>query len=92
MDADSDSEITVRLPPDLKTALDTASEQMKLAASDIVHLALSQFLSTSGSAFGTMDRVRALMGSLDSGIPDLAEKHRTYILESLENPSGPERD
>jgi hypothetical protein len=26
-----------------------------------------------------------LIGSLESGIPDLAENHRKYILESLKN-------
>jgi hypothetical protein len=29
--------------------------------------------------------VRRLIGSLESGIPDLASKHRTYILESVKH-------
>jgi hypothetical protein len=29
------------------------------------------------------ERVRGLLGSLESGIPDLAEHQREYILESL---------
>jgi hypothetical protein len=32
------------------------------------------------------ERVRALIGSLDSGVPDRAEGHRAYILESLQRP------
>jgi hypothetical protein len=28
--------------------------------------------------------VRPLIGSLDSGVPDLAGEHRAYILESLQ--------
>jgi hypothetical protein len=35
-----------------------------------------------GSAYA---RVRDLIGSLESGIPDLAERHREYILESLKS-------
>jgi len=27
--------------------------------------------------------VEALLGSLESGVPDLAEEHRKYLLESL---------
>jgi hypothetical protein len=30
-------------------------------------------------------RVKHLLGSLSSGVPDLAENHRAYILESLKN-------
>jgi hypothetical protein len=33
----------------------------------------------------SIDRVRGLIGSLESEIPDLAESHRKYILESLKN-------
>ena len=29
------------------------------------------------------DRVQGLLGSLESGLPDLAENHRRYVLESL---------
>jgi hypothetical protein len=29
------------------------------------------------------DRVRGLIGSLTSGVPDLAERHREYIIEAL---------
>ena len=32
-------------------------------------------------------RVRHLIGSLETGIPDLAENHRTYLIPGL--PSGP---
>jgi hypothetical protein len=29
------------------------------------------------------ERVKGLIGSLASGVPDLAERHREYIIESL---------
>jgi hypothetical protein len=29
------------------------------------------------------DRVRHLIGSLESGVPDLAERHREYIVQAL---------
>jgi len=40
-----------------------------------------------GPAPGTRpaERARGLLGSLDSGTPGLAEKHRAYVLESLKN-------
>ena len=77
-------QLTVRLPEDLSRALKAASRRMQRRSSDIVRLALREFLGTS-SASGVRpgDRVKGLIGSLASGVPDLAEKHRAYIIESL---------
>ncbi len=49
-----------------------------------MRLALREFLgASSGSAVRPADRVATLIGSLESGVPDLAEKQRAYIIESL---------
>lgn len=77
-------QLTVRLPEDLSRDLKAASRRMQRKSSEIVRLALREFLGTaSGPGARPADRVRALIGSLESGVPDLAEKHRTYIIESL---------
>jgi len=77
-------QVTVRLPADLRIALRAASRRLQRKRSDIVRLALREYLgATGGRAFRPADRVRSLIGSLDSGVPDLAERHRDYILESL---------
>jgi metal-responsive CopG/Arc/MetJ family transcriptional regulator len=77
-------QVTVRLPEDLSRALKAASRRMQRRSSEIVRLALREFLGTS-SAGGRRpaDRVKGLLGSLDSGVPDLAERHREYVVESL---------
>lgn len=81
---DMDSQLTVRLPSDLSGALERASRQSGRKASEIVRAALRDYLSAP-SAVGPRpaERVRGLVGSLDSGLPDLAEQHRKYIVESL---------
>jgi len=76
-------QVTVRLPADLSRALKLASRRMQRRSSDIVRLALRQFLETPAPGTRAADRVKGLIGSLESGVPDLAEKHRAYILESL---------
>ena len=54
--------------------------------SEIVRLALQEFLGTAAGRHGRpADRVRRLIGSLESGVPDLARKHRAYVLESLKH-------
>ena len=77
-------QLTVRLPPDLRIALRAASRRLQRKSSDIVRLALREYLGTTqDSRLRPADRARGLIGSVDSGIPDLAERHRAYIIESL---------
>ncbi len=78
------TQLTVRLPDDLDRALKAAAHRMQRRSSDIVRLALREFLGGSKSRSGRpVDRVRGLIGSLESGIPDLAARHREYVLRSL---------
>lgn len=78
------SQLTVRLPDDLDRALKAATRRMQRGSSDIVRLALREFLGGSSQLPGRpIDRVRGLVGSLASGVPDLAARHREYVLRSL---------
>jgi hypothetical protein len=79
-----EDQLTVRLPADLSQALKAASRRMQRKSSEIVRLALREFLGAPAGSHGRpADRVHSLIGSLESGLPDLAEKHRAYIIESL---------
>jgi Arc/MetJ-type ribon-helix-helix transcriptional regulator len=78
------TQLTVRLPDDLGRSLKRASRQMQRKPSEVVRLALREFLGTTAARSSRpADRVRRLIGSLESGIPDLASRHRAYILESV---------
>lgn len=78
-------QITVRLTPALRRSLDRASKQLRRRNSDVVRLALEQYLAADDSKAATppADRVRSLLGSVKSGVPDLAERHREYLIERL---------
>lgn len=79
-----DSQLTVRLPDDLRRALDSASRKTGLKSSELVRDALRSYLKVSPNRRDNpAARVRRLIGSLESGVPDLAERHRDYIIESL---------
>lgn len=80
------TQLSVRLPDDLGRTLKSASRRMQRKPSEIVRLALQEFLGTTAGRRGRpADRVRGLIGSLESGVPDLARKHRAYVLESLKH-------
>jgi len=79
-----ESQLTVRLPAELSEALERASRRSGRKASDLVRAALREYLQVSGAGGSRpADRVRGLIGSLESGIADLAEEHRRYIIESV---------
>ena len=80
------TQLTVRLPDDLGRSLKRVSRQMQRKPSEVVRLALREFLGAAAARPGRpADRVRRLIGSLESGIPDLASKHRAYILDSVKH-------
>ena len=79
------TQLTVRLPEDLSQAVASAAARLKRKRSEIVRLALYQFLNLPQEGETPAARVRSLIGSLESGIPDLAENHRAYVLESLKH-------
>ena len=79
-------QLAVRLSPELARALRDASRQMQRKPSEVVRMALRQFLAVPGpDGSRPADRVRGLIGSLDSGAPDLARKHGADVIESLKH-------
>jgi len=77
------SQITVRMPESLRRALNERARQMQRRPSEIVRMALGEYLRLDVKGKRPAARVRGLIGSLASDVADLAERHRDYILESL---------
>ena len=79
-----EDQITVRLPAPLGRTLRRTSRRLGRRPSDVVRMALEAFLQ--GSTDGKRaKRVEYLIGSLASGVPDLAERHREYVLDALKH-------
>lgn len=78
-------QLTIRLPTEMNLALQEAADRMRRNRSELVRLAIEQFLGLGRGETSPAQRVSHLIGSLDSGVPDLAENHRDYVLRSLKN-------
>jgi Arc/MetJ-type ribon-helix-helix transcriptional regulator len=77
-------QLSIRIPEELAEALEEASQRLNLKYSEVIRMALRDFLRKFPADYKKpADRVCDLIGSLESGIPDLAERHREYLLESL---------
>jgi Arc/MetJ-type ribon-helix-helix transcriptional regulator len=80
-----EDQITVRLPAPLARTLRRTSRRLGRRPSDVVRMALEAFLQGAPSAGKPAERVEHLIGSLASGVPDLADRHREYVLAALKH-------
>jgi hypothetical protein len=80
-----DDQITVRLPAPLGRTLRRTSRRLGRRPSDVVRMALTAFLESPRSDVKPATRVGHLIGALSSGVPDLADRHREYVLAALKH-------
>ena len=71
-------QLSLRLPASLAKKLDEAAIRMRRKRSEVARLALEQFLETDIEV-RPLERVRDLLGTVETGIPDLGERHRDYL-------------
>jgi Arc/MetJ-type ribon-helix-helix transcriptional regulator len=78
-----ESQLTVRIPLALAAKLEQVARELHRKRSDLVRMALEQFLDNRGEPLETRpyDKVRDLLGSIESGIPDLGQNHRKHLLQ-----------
>ncbi len=77
-----DSQLTLRLPGELADKLGRSAKRMKRKRSDVVRLALEQFLDAEPE-IRPVERVRDLLGGIASGVPDLGQNHREDLIRRL---------
>lgn len=79
------SQLTIRLPDDLEEDLAALTKRLRLKRSDIVRMALEKFIGEFKGDEETKPyhRVANILGAISSGISDLGEVHRRYLLEKV---------
>ncbi len=75
-------QLTLRLSDELAEKLELAAHRLRRKRSEVVRLALEQFLEDQIEA-RPIERVRDLLGRIESGLPDLGQRHREYLLKRL---------
>ena len=77
------TQVVVRMPERLVKAVDAAAKRMAGKRSEVVRLAVEAWLAGQGKVRSRTPKVRSLLGSLETGIPDLARRHREYLVKTL---------
>ena len=85
MAAAAETQITFRLPLALARRVDRVARQSGLLRSQILRTAAEAYVQVAedDGAPPPIERVKDLIGSLRSGVPDLAERHREHLAEAL---------
>jgi len=74
-------QLTIRLTPDLDEGITSLSRRLQRKRSEIVRLALQRFIREEGGADepAPYERVKNLIGTVETGIGDLGEAHRDHL-------------
>jgi Arc/MetJ-type ribon-helix-helix transcriptional regulator len=77
-------QVTVRMPEALIEKLDREAALRRRKRSEVIRMAVERFIEEPESPGGRpIDKVRDLLGSYESGIPDLGQRHREHLIRRL---------
>lgn len=77
-------QVTVRMPEALIEKLDREAVLRRRKRSEVIRMAVERFVEEPESSGGRpIDKVRDLLGSYESGIPDLGQRHREHLIRRL---------
>ena len=74
-------QLTVRLTDELEERVKALARKLHRKRSEVVRLAIERFIQDDDQTLGDrpFDRVKDLVGSVKSGIPDLGSGHSEYL-------------
>jgi len=78
-------QLTIRMPDEYRKKLDLLSKKTGLRRSDVVRLALKHFIEENNAdiSAASFDKVSHLLGVANSGIKDLGQRHRHYLIQRM---------
>ncbi|MBM4305322.1 MAG: ribbon-helix-helix protein, CopG family [Deltaproteobacteria bacterium] len=78
-------QLTVRMPDEFTKKLNVLSKKMGLKRSDVVRLALQRFFDENreGIDQSPFEKVKSMLGVAESGIKDLGQRHRHYLIQKM---------
>ncbi len=82
-------QLTVRLPDEDMAKLASIAGRLGLKRSEVTRMAIKKFLAEYGNddELRPFDRVKHLLGIVESGKKDLGSAHRKYLVEKLKGES-----
>ena len=78
-------QLTIRIPEEYKEKVELLAQKMGLKKSDIARIALKEFIEENMDSDDrtAYDKVKHLLGTAESGIKDLGQRHREYLVKKI---------
>ncbi len=78
-------QLTIRMPDEYNDKIEMLAERMGLKKSDVARLALRRFIeeNLNDSKRTPYERAKHLLGTAESGIKDLGQRHREYLIKKI---------
>ena len=77
-------QLTIRMPEEQMTMIEYIAKKMELKKSDVTRIALKKFIEEyNDSTEKPFTKVKHLLGIVESGIPDLGQRHRDYLIKKI---------
>jgi hypothetical protein len=77
-------QLTIRLPDEYGLHIERLVREMGLKKSDVARLAIKEFIASHPSKSEyPFSKVKSLIGVAESGISDLGQNHRKYLVERI---------
>ena len=77
-------QLTIRMPEEQMTMIEYIAKKMELKKSDVTRIALKKFIEEyNESTEKPFTKVKHLLGIVESGIPDLGQRHRDYLIKKI---------
>ena len=83
-----ETQFTIRLPADLSSKIKEKARRLKLKRTDIIRLAVADFVEGPDEGVRPYERVKHLIGSIRTGVPDLGSRHREYLIGKFRDRRG----
>lgn len=77
-------QLTIRMPDEQMLRIENIANKMGLKKSDITRMALKNFIEEySDSTVKPFVKVKHLLGVVESGVPDLGQRHRNHLIKKI---------
>ena len=77
-------QLTIRMPDEQMKMIEHIAKKMGLKKSDVSRMAIKKFIDEYGdSSEKPFDKVKHLLEVVESGVTDLGQRHREYLIQKV---------
>jgi metal-responsive CopG/Arc/MetJ family transcriptional regulator len=81
-------QLTIRMPEEFFSKIEQIAKSSGLKKSDVTRMAIRKFLEeySREEEVDLYSKAKRLIGVVESGIPDLGQNHREYLIKKIKGP------